>query len=234
LAHELKTLLASSRLLLETLLDGRMPSREGQKEYHEMLARENQRLSRIVTNFLQLTRMEQPDYRPKKELCDIGELVATVVEPIRVRADADGSSIRIDMRDDVPAVPLDRNAVASALGNLLDNALKFTPPGGEVLLEVQLQNAWISFAVSDNGPGIDPTLKKEIFKPFRQADERLSRQGEGCGLGLSIVRSVVKSHAGKILLANRAAGGSVFTMLLPVPASALAAAPSTPELQQQS
>ncbi len=231
LAHELKTPLASSRLLLETLLDGRMPSPSGQREYHEMLARENQRLTRIVTNFLQLARMEQPDYRPRKEPGNIDELVASVVEPIQVRAAADGSEVIIQIQPEIPAIPLDHNTVSSALGNLLDNALKFSPSGAPVQLDVEFKDGWLSFAVTDEGPGIDPALRKEIFKPFRQADERLSRQGEGCGLGLSIVRSVVKSHDGKILISDRAGGGSVFTFLLPVPRSISPAKTPAPALQ---
>ncbi len=122
----------------------------------------------------------------------------------------------LDVSGDLPAVSADRDAFAQVLGNLLDNALKYTGDEKRIVLRVRTEGRAILFSVEDNGVGIAAAESAAIFQPFFQADQRLSRSREGCGLGLAIVRRIVDAHGGEISVASEPGKGSVFTVKLPL------------------
>jgi len=116
---------------------------------------------------------------------------------------------------DLPAVVADPNAMTTALVNLLDNAWKYTGAEKRITLRTLTRNGSVCFTVEDNGIGISERENRRIFQRFYQVDQRLSRTAEGCGLGLSIVRSIVTAHHGTVSLSSEVGRGSVFTIEIP-------------------
>ncbi len=219
-SHEMKTPLASTRLLIETLLQRRYRGGEAAAdEYLQLIAHENTRLERMIEGFQMLSRLERPrDGRPRLTLETVraGEIVELARERLRPRLEAAGCDFRVEVDPAAPSFRADRDALAAVLVNLLDNALKYSGDEKRIVLRARGENGKVIFEVSDNGEGIDPEEQGRIFERFYQSDRRLSRTHEGCGLGLSIVRSVVKAHGGTVSVASTPGVGSTFTVRLPV------------------
>jgi signal transduction histidine kinase len=120
-----------------------------------------------------------------------------------------------DAKENLPEIYADRDALAQVLTNLLDNALKYTGEEKRIALRINAVADGVVFAVEDNGIGLTPDERQEIFRPFYQADQKLSRTREGCGLGLAIVNKIVKAHGGEITVASEPGKGSVFRVKIP-------------------
>ncbi len=219
-SHEMKTPLASTRLLIETLLQRRYRGGEAAAdEYLQLIAHENTRLERMVQGFQTLSRLERPrDGRPRLTLETVRaqEIAELAHERLRPRLEAEGCHFRVEIDPGTPPFRADRDALAAVWINLLDNALKYSGDDKQIVLRARGGNGKVIFEVSDNGVGIDAEEQGRIFERFYQSDRRLSRAHEGCGLGLSIVRSVVKAHGGTVSVASTLGVGSTFTVRLPV------------------
>ena len=218
-SHEMKTPLASTRLLIETLLQRRYRGGEAAAdEYLQLIAHENQRLERMVEGFQTLSRLERPrDGRPRLNLETVhaGEIVELARDRLLPRLEAENCDFRVEIDRDAPPFRADRDALAAVLVNLLDNALKYSGDEKHVVLRAGRENSAAIFEVSDRGVGIDREEQSRIFERFYQSDRRLSRATEGCGLGLSIVRSVVKAHGGTVSVTSKPGVGSTFTVRIP-------------------
>ena len=219
-SHEMKTPLASTRLLIETLLERRYRGgAEAADEYLQLIANENTRLERMVESFQTLSRLERPrDGRPRLTLETVRaqEVVDLARERLRPRLEAAGCDFRVEIDERTPPFRADRDGLAAVLVNLLDNALKYSGDEKRIVLRAGGRNGHAVFEVSDHGLGIDPEEQGRIFERFYQSDRRLSRSHEGCGLGLSIVRSVVKAHGGTVSVTSTPGMGSTFTVRLPM------------------
>ncbi len=219
-SHEMKTPLASTRLLIETLLERRYRGGEqAADEYLRLIASENTRLERMIEGFQTLSRLERPhNGRPLLTLETVraGEIAALVRERLQPRLEAEGCDFRVKIADGMPAFRADRDALAAVLINLLDNALKYSGDEKRIVLRAGVRKGQVIFEVSDNGVGIEPEDQGRIFERFYQSDRRLSRTHEGCGLGLSIVRSVVKAHGGAVTVTSAPGAGSTFTVRVPM------------------
>ncbi len=213
-AHELRTPLAAMRMLVDTLREGRVRTEEQRAEYLELIAAENERLSRLAENFLTFSRLERGtqslDFAPVAP----AEAAARAVAPLKARLEA--AHFALEVPADLPAVRADLDALAQVLTNLLDNALKYTGEDKRIVLRAHAHGTRVTFDVEDNGLGISPTQKAAIFRPFYQVDQKLSRTRQGCGLGLAIVRRIVDAHGGEIDLASEPGKGSVFHVTLPL------------------
>lgn len=201
-AHEMKTPLASSRILLETLLDDRVRDETQRREYLEILSRENARLAHVVEAFLISGRLQHG--LATAELVDLETLVRTEAN----------DRITLKLEPDLPAVRGDAGALATAFGNLVANALKFS--NGAVRVEGKRMDRMVALAVTDEGIGIARRDQKRIFERFEQVNRKLSRVTEGCGLGLSIVREIATAHGGRVEVRSAIGQGSTFTLFLPV------------------
>jgi len=214
-SHELKTPLASMKLLVESLLSSEQFDPQRTREYLQMVARENSRLSRLIDNFLTFSRMERN--RGKFQFARIRPeaVVQAAVESI-------GDRYTVDVHVDAGLPPLyaDEDALVTVLLNLLDNAYKYTGDNRRIALHVFMRDGRVGFAVQDNGIGISERDQKKIFRRFFQVDRRLARQAGGVGLGLSIVEYIVKAHQGEISVFSRPGGGSTFTISLAPSSSA--------------
>lgn len=214
-SHELKTPLASMRVLVDTLLEGNIRDQKQADEYLHLTAKENERLSRMIDNFLTFSRMER-----NKKAFDIidtspASIAADAVEAVRTKFDTAGCEFDVHLEQNLPDVPADHDAMVTVLVNLLDNACKYTYDDKRISLRVYTENKHICFDVADNGAGLTRRQTKKIFERFYQADSTLARPAEGCGLGLSIVKFIIDAHKGKISVQSKPGKGSTFTVKLP-------------------
>ena len=214
-SHELKTPLASMRLLVDALLEENKFEPEKTRDYLELIAGENRRLSRLIGNFLTFSRIERN--RQKFEFTETRpeDVVRAAVHAMRERLQAPACHLEIDVADGLPVLRADQDALVTVLLNLLDNAHKYTPTDRRILLQAYREGNNVVFAVKDNGIGIAPREQKRIFRRFYQVDRRLARETGGCGLGLSIVDFIVRAHGGAVRVESKPGAGSTFRVLTP-------------------
>jgi len=215
-SHELKTPLSSMRVLVETLLAADEFEQDKVREYLQLIAQENERLGRLIQNFLTFSRMERNKYAFHFESVPVRQVVETALDSVRGRLEMPGCRLEVEVESDLPAVRADPGALAAALANLLENAFKYSEEIKHILLRARAENDHVIFSVADNGIGIPPREWRKIFQPFYQVDQRLSRQGSGCGLGLSIVQFITSAHHGTVSVHSRPGGGSTFLISIPV------------------
>ncbi len=214
-SHELKTPLASMRLLLETLIEDGFQNEKAAREYLELIAGENLRLGRLIDNFLAFSRMER-----SRQKFDFAETHAEdVVQPamfaMRERFRAPDTHVEVDVTAGLPPLWANRDAIVTVLLNLLDNAHKYTGREKRISLRAFRENGCVVFSVQDNGIGIAKRDQKRIFRSFYRVDQRLARETGGCGLGLSIVDFIVRAHGGSVAVESRPGAGSTFRVAIP-------------------
>ena len=216
-SHELKTPISALRAHLENLLDG--VERPDPETLQVMLA-QSERLSRLVEQLLDLSRLESGDVPLDLRPVEIGPLAAEVlseIEPARARA---GVAVELRVPEDLPPATADRERIHQVLFNLVDNALRFTPPGGRVTLSAEAGDRSVRVRVEDTGVGIPPEHLPRLFERFYRADAARSRGDGGTGIGLAICRSVVEAHGGRIWAESEPGRGSAFTFELPAAVTA--------------
>ncbi len=214
ISHELRTPIGAMGLLAETI-DGEPDPETVQRLSRRMVA-EAGRVSRTIDDLLELARIEFGD-ETQIELVRLADVVGEAVD--RLRAAADQREIRIEVVvDGAPAVRGDRRQLVSALSNLLDNAVKFTPAGGVVVVEARVRGASVTLSVTDTGVGIPTRDLDRVFERFYRVDRARSRETGGTGLGLAIVRHVASNHGGEVTVSSREGEGSAFTLVLPLDA----------------
>jgi signal transduction histidine kinase len=142
--------------------------------------------------------------------------VQAAVESMRGRLEAPGCQLELQVEDNLPSVLADADALTAALANLLENACKYSDEIKHIVVGARARNGGVIFWVRDNGIGIASRERRKIFQPFYQVDQRLSRKGSGCGLGLSIVQFIMAAHRGSVSVESEPGGGSTFSISLPV------------------
>lgn len=210
-SHELKTPIASVRVLVDTLLTDEHPDAAKTRDYLELIAHENLRLSRLIENFLTFSRLERN--RQRFEFTDVDP--AHVIEAAMTLQSGSDPVVNINVEPDLPLIRADEDALVTVLRNLVDNAWKYTPGEKRIAVRAYRENARVVFAVEDNGIGIAAREQKRIFRRFYQVDRRLARDAGGCGLGLSIVEFIVRAHGGAVRVQSQPGHGSTFFVALP-------------------
>lgn len=214
--HELKTPLASMRLLVETLLNTSQLNEQTTREYLQLIATENLRLSRLIGNFLTFSRIERNKYTFDFNGVSPAVVVDKAVAAVRDRFGATGCRFEVSVSPRLPLIKADTDALVTALVNLLDNAWKYSGEARHIVLAVKGSDRAVGFSVKDNGIGLSSRDTKRIFQRFHQVHGHLSTAGGGCGLGLSIVQFIVSAHGGTIQVDSEAGRGSTFIITLPV------------------
>jgi signal transduction histidine kinase len=210
-SHELKTPLTAMRALVDTLLDTERFDEKTTREYLQLLATENARLSRLIENFLAFSRLERNKFKFQFESIDPRQVVDGAVAAMGERA----GKVTVEAASQIPSIRGDHDALVTAVLNLLDNAWKYSGDEKHIVLRTEARNGVVCFAVGDNGIGLSPGETKRVFRRFYQTDQRLARTAGGCGLGLSIVQSIVEAHHGSVRVQSEAGFGSTFTIEIP-------------------
>ena len=212
ISHELRTPIGAIGLLAETIDEE--PDPETVRRLSRRMVAEAGRVSRTIDDLLELARIEFGD-ETQIELVRLADVVGEAAD--RLRAAADQRDVRIEVVvDGAPAVRGDRRQLVSALSNLLDNAVKFTPPGGLVVVDARVEGTSVRLSVTDTGVGIPVRDLDRVFERFYRVDRARSRETGGTGLGLAIVRHVASNHGGEVTVSSREGEGSVFTLVLPL------------------
>jgi signal transduction histidine kinase len=212
-SHELKTPISSVRLLVDSLLEEERPDATKTREYLELIARENLRLSRVIDNFLTFSRLERNRQKFDFETTRPDAIVRDALEAAQERLDR--CHLEVNVAEGLPPVRADEDALVTVLLNLLDNAWKYTPAEKRIGVRAYRENGRVVFAVEDNGIGIPARERKKIFRRFYQVDRRLARETGGCGLGLSIVEFIVRAHGGSVEVKSQPGRGSTFSVAIP-------------------
>lgn len=214
-SHEFRTPLASVRQLSELLDDGRVPDEQRRGEYYRVLRHESGRLQRLVEGLLDFGRMEAGAKEYRFEQLDPGSLVRSVADEFAQEAAANAHRIEVDVNGHLPPVRADCEALGRAVWNLLDNAVKYAPLGKTIRVEATAADGRVAIRVRDEGLGIAPDERDQIFAKFtRGASARVSG-AKGTGLGLAMVRHIVHAHGGEIRLESELGRGSTFSIVLP-------------------
>lgn len=218
--HELKTPVASMRLLVDTLRSGNLDDEAARREYLGLIAAEVLRLQETIANFLMSWRFDHQ--RETFHLARVHPfaVVRTAVDHVQPKIDAAGGSLAVNVRPDVPEIAADRRALVTALTNLLDNAVKYSTDDPRVRLDVFPSGGSVFFQVADEGIGVPVLERRRVFERFYRIDRGRSSAGGGCGLGLAIAKIIVETHGGQIgVQGRRGKPGSIFWFRIPIPAA---------------
>ncbi len=217
LAHELRNPLAPLRQGLDTLR--RNPDDERASAIRDMMDRQVVHLVRLIDDLLDVSRVSEGKITLRRETIEVADIVRAAVEASRPLIEAAGHSLAIDMPSQPIWLDADSMRMAQIVGNLLNNAAKYTPKGGRIRLSARAEGAAAVIEVSDNGIGIPPEMQSRVFQLFAQVDSRPDRPQAGLGIGLALVRQLVTLHDGTVEVHSAGAGkGSVFTIRLPLAA----------------
>jgi two-component system phosphate regulon sensor histidine kinase PhoR len=212
-SHEIKTPLTAIRGFAETLLSNDLPTRDA-RNYLEIILRHSERLSRLVEDLLELSRLESGKFTLEPEPLDVGVLVAKLCRELEPRLRERGISLRIAAQS-APRAFADTRAVEQILQNLLDNALKYSDRDREIEVRVQADADDVRVDVADQGIGIPEVDRARIFERFYRVDRGRSREQGGTGLGLSIVKHLVQASGGDVWVESTPGVGSTFSFTLP-------------------
>jgi len=216
-SHDLRTPLASIIASAGSLRQRDVEWSESERDtFAADIEEQATRLSRIVTNLLDLSRMESGTLRPERGWYDIGALIDDVVG--RLRPLAASHALRVEVAEDLPPVPLDYIEIDEVLSNLVENALRHTPSGTHVHITAAVEGPDVVVVVSDDGPGIPAESLAHVFDPFMRLSTRTDGRG-GLGLGLAVARGLVEAHGGHIAAQRRSGGGTTFRFTLPLEAA---------------
>ena len=218
-SHELRTPLALIRLYAETLELGRITTRDKKQEYYRIIRKESERLSALINNILDFSRIEAGRKEYEFRETDIAELIHNTLDSYRYQIEQQGFAFEESIDPSLPKVYVDREAIARALVNLVNNALKYS--ADEKFLGVKLYgaNGSLKLEVADHGIGITRREQSKIFEKFYRTGDPLVHNTKGSGLGLSLVRHITQAHGGEIVVESTPGKGSKFTLSLPLPAA---------------
>lgn len=215
-SHELRTPLALIRLYAETLELGRITAQEKKQEYYRIVRKESERLTALINNILDFSRIEAGRKEYEFRETDIAELVHNTLDSYRYQIEQQGFAFEESIDSSLPKVYVDREAIARALVNLVNNALKYSADEKFLGVKLYRENGALKLEVVDRGIGITRREQSKIFEKFYRTGDPLVHNTKGSGLGLSLVRHITQAHGGEILVESTPGKGSKFTLSLPL------------------
>jgi signal transduction histidine kinase len=214
-SHELRTPLSLIRLYAETLELGRVKTADKYHEYYQIIRKESERLTSLINNILDFSRIEAGRKEYEFRETDLRELVSNTMESYRYQIEQQGFTFE-EKIDSVPPLRVDREAMARSLVNLVNNALKYSQDRKFVGVNLYRDNGRVKLEVIDHGIGIPVTEQGKIFEKFYRVGDPLVHNTKGSGLGLSLVKHIVQAHGGDVSVDSTPGQGSKFTISLPV------------------
>jgi signal transduction histidine kinase len=218
-SHELRTPLALIRLYAETLELGRISTKEKKHQYYRIIRKESERLTALINNILDFSRIEAGRKEYEFRETDIADLVRNTLDSYRYQIEQQGFELEEAIDTELPAVRIDREAIARALVNLVNNALKYSQDQKYIGVKLYRENGSVKLEVADHGIGIARRDQTKIFEKFYRAGDPLVHNTKGSGLGLSLVRHITEAHGGEIEVESSPGAGSKFIMSLPLVAA---------------
>ena len=215
-SHELRTPLALIRLYAETLELGRLSAKEKYQEYFRIIREESERLTALINNILDFSRIDAGRKEYEFQETDLGELVHSTLDSYRFQIQQNGFGFEENISPDIPPVKVDREAIARSLLNLVNNALKYSKDDKHIAVKLYRVNGSVKLEVQDRGIGIPTDEHEKIFEKFYRCGDPLVHNVKGSGLGLSLVRHIVRAHGGDVLVESAPDKGSKFTIALPL------------------
>ena len=218
-SHELRTPLALIRLYAETLELGRVPATDKQQEYYCTIRKESERLTALINNILDFSRIEAGRKEYDFRETNLPELVRTTLESYRYQIEQQGFKLEEQIADDIPPVLVDREAIARSLLNLVNNAIKYSSDDRYLAVSLRRSNGSVKLEVADHGIGIPRHEQAKIFEKFYRVCDPLVHNTKGSGLGLCLVRHIAHAHGGDVAVESAPGKGSKFSLVLPVAAA---------------
>jgi signal transduction histidine kinase len=216
IAHELRTPLSLIMGYTEALSDGKL---EGRVETFDILHEEAQRLSRLVDDLRTLSLADAGELSLTRRLVAPLTLLERAASAHAAQAQGQNVALRVEVEQGLPEIEVDPDRIAQVLDNLVSNALRYTPAGGEIVLSATQQPGSLYIHVRDNGAGIDPKELPHIFDRFYRGDKARHQEDGESGLGLAIARSLVQAHSGSISATSDIGAGTTFSIQLPASGS---------------
>jgi len=211
IAHDLRTPLSVIMGYTEALSDGKL---EGSPEMYAVMHTESQHLSHLIDDLKTLSLADAGELPLTRQPVSPADLLKRTAAAHQVSAEKQGIEIHVAAASDLPLIEIDVERIVQVMGNLVGNALRYTPSGGEIVLSAESQNGQVSIRVSDNGSGIAPEDLPYIFERSFRADKARVQNGE-TGLGLAIAKSLIEAHGGSISVESKLNEGTVFTITIP-------------------
>ncbi len=219
-SHEFKSPLTAIRQLAEMLQSGRVSSEEQRRRYYDVLLEQSERLTVLVDNVLDLSRMDEGHYELERATVDMGLLLEEIVEGVEHRVRHQGFAIRSEIEDDAPAIAIDAAAVTQATTNMIDNGVKYSGDSKEVIVRGFSRNGHFVIAVQDFGVGLAAHEAARVFDRFYRGGSELTRAVKGTGLGLALVKQIAEAHGGSAAVESVPGSGSTFSICLPLDSAA--------------
>jgi signal transduction histidine kinase len=219
-SHELRTPLALIRLYAETLELGRLTAQEKYQEYFRIIREESERLTALINNILDFSRIEAGRKEYEFKETNLAELVRATLDSYRFQIEQNGFAFEENISGDIPPLNVDREAIARSLLNLVNNALKYSKDQKYIGVSLYRSNGSVKLEVQDRGIGIAAGEQDKIFEKFYRCGDPLVHNTKGSGLGLSLVRHIAQAHGGTVFVESVPEKGSKFTIALPIDPSA--------------
>jgi len=217
-SHDLKTPLSVIRMFGETLELGRVPDETRRREYYRVITRESERLSRLIDNVLDFSRIEGGRRRYERVPTAVEPLVRDTLEAFAYPLEQQGFKVELTVAADLPEVPMDADAVGQALANLIDNAVKYAGDERVLAVDARRDGDRLALSVTDRGIGIPPAEHGRIFEKFYRVGRSETQGRRGSGVGLALVRHIAHAHGGTVTVESAPGRGSRFTLWLPLEA----------------
>ncbi|MDR0842844.1 MAG: PAS domain-containing protein, partial [Acidobacteriota bacterium] len=220
-SHELRTPLTAIQGFAETLLDGALDDAGNARRFVQIIHEHALRLGRLTDDLLKLAQIEAggPDLEPRPLAVD--KILHSCAEAVRIGAGQKGLALIVGVPPELPLLCADARAIEEIVQNLLQNAIRYTPPGGRIRMEAAVRDGEMVLSVSDTGIGIAVEDQRRIFERFYRADAARSRESGGTGLGLAIVKHLAEFHGGRVTVESEVGRGSTFRAFLPLGCASL-------------
>ncbi|MBD3380184.1 MAG: HAMP domain-containing protein [Candidatus Omnitrophica bacterium] len=214
-SHELRTPIANIKGYAETLLDGALQDKENSREFVGVIYEEADRLAKLIADILSLSGIESGKLDMNPERASIKEIAERAMQGLKRKAEDKEINARVMIGEDLPQVFVDTERITQVLFNLIENAVKYTYPGGKIKVTAREDGGYVCVEVEDNGIGIPEEDQPRIFERFYRVDKARSREMGGTGLGLSIVKHIVQEHGGEVRVESSPGKGTTFFFTIP-------------------